>query len=40
MESSRDKSKLFVTESELEGKIKSKKDIHYILRQGYKTIYI
>ena len=36
MELSRDKPKLFVTKSELEGKIRSKKDIHYILRQGCK----
>ena len=34
MEISKDKKKHTVTKSELESKIKSKKDLHYILRQG------
>ena len=34
MEISKDKKKLTVTKSELESNIKSKKDLHYILRQG------
>ena len=32
--------KLTVTKSELESKISSKKDLHYILRQGCKKILI
>ena len=31
-----DKIKLIVTKNELESKIRSKKDLHYILRQGCK----
>ena len=34
MDISKDKKKLIVTKSELESKIRSKKDLHYILRQG------
>ena len=34
MEIRKDKKKLTVTKSELESKIRSKKDLHYILRQG------
>ena len=34
MEISMDKKKLTVTKSELESKIRNKKDLHYILRQG------
>ena len=37
MEISNNKKKLTVTKSELESKISSKKDLHYILRQGCKT---
>ena len=38
MELSKDKKKLIVTKSELESKISSKKDLHYILRQGCKQL--
>ena len=34
MDISKDKKKLTVTKSELESKIRSKRDLHYILRQG------
>ena len=34
MDISKDKKKLTVTKSELESKIRSKKYLHYILRQG------
>ena len=34
MDISKDKKKLTVTKSELESKIRIKKDLHYILRQG------
>ena len=40
MEFIRDKLKLFVIKSELEGKIWNKKDIQFIWRQGCKTIFI
>ena len=36
MEISKDKKKLTMTKSELESKIRSKKDLHYILRQEYE----
>ena len=36
MEISNNKKKLTVSKSELESKISSKKDLHYILRQGCK----
>ena len=38
MELSKNKKKLIVTKSELESKINSKKDLHYILRQGCKQL--
>ena len=38
MELSKNKKKLIVTKSELESKISSKKDLHYILRQGCKQL--
>ena len=34
MEMNKDKKKLTITKSELESKIRSKKDLHYILKQG------
>ena len=37
MEISNNKKKLTVSKSELESKISSKKDLHYILRQGCKS---
>ena len=40
MEISKNKKKLIVTKSELESKISSKKDLHYILRQGCKLLFI
>ena len=40
MEISNNKKKLTVTKSELESKISSKKDLHYILRQGCKKLQI
>ena len=40
MEISKNKKKLIVTKSELESKISSKKDLHYILRQGWKLLFI
>ena len=38
MELSKNKKKLIVIKSELESKISSKKDLHYILRQGCKQL--
>ena len=38
MELSKNKKKLIVTKSEIESKISSKKDLHYILRQGCKQL--
>ena len=40
MKISKDKKKLIVTKSELESKISSKKDLHYILRQERKLLFI
>ena len=40
MEKSKNKKKLIVTKSELESKISSKKDLHYILRQDCKLLFI
>ena len=40
MEISKNKKKLIVTKSVLENKISSKKDLHYILRQGCKLLFI
>ena len=40
MELSKNKKKLNVTKSDLESKISSKKDLHYILRQGCKLLFI
>ena len=36
MEIKKDKKKFTITKSELEIKIRSKKDLHYILKQGCK----
>ena len=40
MEISKNKKKLIVTKNEHESKISSKKDLHYILRQGCKLLFI
>ena len=40
MEINKDRKKLTITKSELESKIRSKKDLHYILKQGCKQIKI
>ena len=36
MEMNKDRKKLTITKSGLESKIRSKKDLHYILKQGCK----
>ena len=38
MELRKNKKKLIVAKSEIESKISSKKDLHYILRQGCKQL--